>query len=171
MDEKSDIANYYGHDHMTTNEAIAMARQSLRKLGYTPEQTHSSGPPTEWEGPWNLKAGGHVPYCRAEWEWPPRDIAPPGCFNDVEVAINMDRRTLAGVFLLFSRTNTFLPTKLLKIDVAPEVGREYRERTGSSGGMFFRSNAPARLPGAARPPRTGVPGATNVPPQSEGRGQ
>ncbi len=171
-----DIMRYYGHDHMTTNEAITLARDALRKLGYTPAQTHSSGRPTEWEGPFDAKRSwqepfkpGHVPYCRANWEWPPRDTAPPGCFNRVEVEINMDKRRLAGMFLLFSRTNVSLPIKPIKFNLPPDFDSQYPKLVGRGGGMFLRSNAPPRFPGVSPPPGAPAPSMTNAPPPSAGK--
>ncbi len=161
FDDRYDITKFYGQDRITTNQAIAMAREALRRLGYTPEQTRSSGPPTEWEGSWDATNGwfqagfrpGHFPYCRARWVWPPPEPNPGANLNTVEVAINMDRKSVAGIILIFSRTNSFLPTSVLRLPAtAEEIDRKFKAQAGGGARMFFRSNAPPRFPGADTPP-------------------
>jgi len=83
--EFTNITKYLGQDHMTSNEVIAMARDTLSKLGYKPEFTHSYDTPM-LEGPFDTRLG-HVPYCCVTWEWPKteelRDL------NRIRVEINI----------------------------------------------------------------------------------
>src|SRR5262245_23719665 len=47
--EDDPVANwrrYVGKENMTTNQAIEMGRQALRKLGYSVEELHADVPPT-----------------------------------------------------------------------------------------------------------------------------
>ena len=146
------IVKYFGQDHMTTNEVVKMARDTLRKLGYKPELAHSYETP-ELDGPYDLHAegriGGHVPYCNVKWEWPKPENMNVADLNRIEIAINMDTKTLAGFTLILSRTN-HLPTAPIKVDMVPELESDYQKRMKASGKMFINTNAPMRFPG--RPP-------------------
>jgi hypothetical protein len=141
------MTKYFGKDHMTTNEAIAMARETLRKLGYKPEFTHSYETPT-LDGPFDTKFG-HVPYCSVTWEWPKTDELRDQ--NQITVEINMELKTLAGMTVSFSPTNDFhdfpaapeIPT-----NVVQELESDYQKRMKESGKMFIDTNAPLRFPGA-----------------------
>ena len=140
------IRRYFGQDHMTTNEVIAMARDTLIKLGYKPELTHSYEIPT-LEGPVDLhkegRVGGHVPYCRVIWAWPKTENLVD--LNQIKIEINMDLKSLAGLDLSFSRTNN-LASPPLHVDVVPELEADYQKRVKASGKMFINTNAPPRFP-------------------------
>ncbi len=140
------VAQFVGKDNMTTNEAIELARDSLRKLGYTSEMTHDNLTPT-LEGPYDLKTGAHVPYCRVIWDWP--KIHPTiGDYDEFQVDINMNAKTLVGMLLSFSRTNTFAGEPI-KADVVPELESDYRKRMATNnppGKIFINTNAPQRFP-------------------------
>lgn len=140
------IRQYLGHDHMTTNEVISMARDTLVKLGYKPELTHSYEVPT-LEGPYDLhrkEIAGHVPYCRVIWEWPKTDNGVD--LNYIKIEINMQTKTLVGMTILFSRTNNLSFTPV-KADVVPELETDYQKRMKASRGkMFIDTNAPPRFP-------------------------
>jgi hypothetical protein len=128
------VENYAGQTRMTTNEIIAFARETLLKLGYTPEISRAGTAP-ELQGPRDMKQGGHIPYCRVAWRFEhPRD------FSDVHLDINTQDKTLVGLYLGFARTNKIGTP--LKLDVEPESESEYRRRI--QGTMFARSNAPPR---------------------------
>ncbi len=148
------ITKYFGQDHMTTNEAVAMARDALKKLGYKPELTHADYAPT-LEGPFDLHAegrvGGHVPYCCVSWEWPKTEELRDQ--NHIRVEINMDLKTLAGMTVTLSPTNDFrdIPaTPKIPSNVVPELEADYQKRMRESGKMFINTNAPQRFP--QRPP-------------------
>ena len=131
---------------MATNEVVAMARDALIKLGYKPELTHSYETPG-LEGPYDLhrkEVAGHVPYCRVIWEWPKTDNMVD--LNRIKIEINMETKTLVGMDLVFSRTNS-LPTTPLKVDVVPELEADYQKRLKANGKMFINTNAPLRFPG------------------------
>ena len=141
------IRRYLGHDNMTTNEVISMARGILAKLGYEPELTHCDEVPT-LEGPFDLHRkgiAGHVPYCRAIWEWPKTDNLAD--LNQIKVEINMESKALVGLHLTFSRTND-LRSVPVKVDVVPELESDFqRRRLKSTGKMFINTNAPSQFPG------------------------
>jgi hypothetical protein len=117
------VSKYLGHGHMTTNEIISMARETLMRLGYEPGLTHSYEPPGV-EGPYNINMG-YVPYCRIEWEWPKTDEM--GDCNHIQVEINTETKALVGLTLVFSRTNHFSSTPV-KVDAMPELEADYRKR-------------------------------------------
>jgi hypothetical protein len=136
-------AKYFGEDRMTTNEVISMARDTLTKLGFKPELTHSHEAPT-LEGPFDIqRLHRHVPYCRVIWEWPKTEN--PVDLNRIRVEINLQTKALVGLDLLFSRTNN-PPATPIKVDVVPELERDYQKRMKASGKMFFNTNAPPRFP-------------------------
>jgi len=58
----------YGKDNMTTNDAVALAREALTKLGYTPELLGCDAPPEWLHGPNDTKDGHHVPHCQIGWQ-------------------------------------------------------------------------------------------------------
>src|ERR1022692_2699679 len=140
--EFTDITKYLGQDHMTTNEVISMARDTLTKLGYKPELTHSYEMPT-LKGPFNTKKGHHVPYCRVIWEWPKTENLVN--LNQIEIEMNMDKKTLVGMSILLSPTNNYAATPI-KIDLVPELESDYQKRVRGSGKMFINTNAPPRFP-------------------------
>lgn len=149
--EDESIVKCLGADHMTTNEVVEMARDTLRKLGYKPAVAHSDEAP-ELDGPYDLhpegRFGGHVPYCRVKWEWPKLENLNADK-NYLEVVINMDTKTLAGFSAALSRTN-HLSTTPPKVDMVPELEADYQKRMKATGKMFINTNAPVRFPG--RPP-------------------
>lgn len=141
------IAKLSGRDNMTTNEAIEFARNSLRKLGYAPEMTHDNLSPT-LKGPYDLKTGAHIPYCRVIWEWP--KIHPTiGDYDEFQVDINMNSKTVVGMLLSFSKTNSFVGEPITA-GVEPELESEYRKRMGTNATpskMFINTNAAPHYPG------------------------
>jgi len=140
--EFTNITKYLGHDHMTSNEVIAMARDTLSKLGYKPEFTHSYETPM-LEGPFDTKMG-HVPYCCVTWEWPKTEEL--GDLNQLRVEINIDLKTLVGMTVSLSHTNDFKDMPIIKFDIVPELESDYQTRMKESGRMFINTNAPPRFP-------------------------
>ena len=66
--------------------------------------------------------------------------------NHIHIEVNMDKKALVGMTLLFSRTNK-LETTPLKVDVVPELEADYQKRVRPSGKLFINTNAPHRFPG------------------------
>jgi hypothetical protein len=144
------LTKYFGQDHMTTNEAVAMARETLLKLGYKSALTHADQNPA-LEGPYDLRPpgrpGGHVPYCSVTWAWPKTDNLAD--HNQIRVEINMDLRTVVGMSVGLSPTNNFQDfpsTPKIQSGVVPELESDYQKRMKESGKMFLDTNAPARFP-------------------------
>ena len=139
------VKQYFGQDHMTTNEVVSMARDALLKLGYEPELTHSYEEPT-LRGPCDLKrVVAHIPYCEVNWEWPKMDHSIDANLNHIQIVINMESKTLVGMTVIFSRTNRALLGSPLKVAVVPELQSDYVKRV--KGKMFISTNAPPRFPG------------------------
>lgn len=132
------LGEYLGETHMTTNEIVTFARDTLHKLGYPPELTGANATP-KLEGPWNLTQGGHVPQCRVTWE--SGSDEENSDHTKVKVEINTQEKTLVGLNLYFAQTNNVgVP---LKVDVEPELESEFKKRTKLN--MFVRSNAPPQI--------------------------
>ncbi len=129
----------YGKETMTTNQAIELARESVRKLGYSPKSLHMEGPPTVWEPPWNdPRNGRHVPHCHMVWEgW--QEFGAAGRVTDaprVQCEVNLREGRLSG--LQISSAKLIRPAP--GISVEPELETDYRLRI--SGVFPFPSNAP-----------------------------
>jgi hypothetical protein len=186
---EQDIVNlerYVGKDNMTTNEAIELARDSLRKLGYDPKEFHADHLPTSFEGPCDTR-NGHIPFCRIEWSSPEaRSQAEHEKGYRIQFDIDMQRKQVVGMDLA-GRPFWRPPPK---IDVEVELETDYRKRMkkenpnwrpatsqpqasnppdnsakaapmqfkGTGSKMFVRTNAPPRLPSHAGP----LPSATGV---------
>ncbi len=128
---------------MTTNEAIALARDALLKLGYKPEVVGCDGPPRWFTGPYDTKDGHHVPHCQVRWErYPEPKSAEEQANNDfVTVEINLDKKTFTGLSIASRKIWRDAP----KVDVRPELEKDYQKST-KLGSMFIRTNAPAPAP-------------------------
>lgn len=133
----------YGKDNMTTNDAIALARQSLRKLGYTPELLGCDAPPRWFTGPYDTKDGHHVPHCQMRWQrYPEPKNADERANNDsVTIEVNMEKKTITGLGIASRKIWGPHP----KVDVEPELEKDFKKRT-KLGGMYIRTNAPSTLP-------------------------
>jgi hypothetical protein len=128
---------FIGETRMTTNEMVALARETLVKLGWQPSVTRSDETP-KIEGPSNLKTGEHIPYCRVAW----RKTGTSDGYSDVHVDINTQEKTVVGLYLNFARTH-HIGTPI-EVNVEPELESEFRKRTKAN--LFIRTNAPPRLP-------------------------
>ena len=133
----------YGKDNMTTNDAIALARDALLKLGYKPELLGCDGPPRWFTGPYDTKDGHHVPHCQMRWErYPEPKTREEQVDNDlVTVEINIEKKTITGLGIS-SRKIWQTPPKL---DVEPILEKDFKKQK-IGGSMFIRTNAPASLP-------------------------
>jgi hypothetical protein len=153
------LERYVGKDNMTTNEAIQLARDSFRKLGYKPEDFGMDGPPTLCEGPYDNKRLGRIPYCRAEWKSP---AFPEGMESDPQfvqsylstsywVYFDINLQTKQVTAMQLGSRQFWKPNP--KIDVVPELESDYQKRNQVH--LFVRTNAPMRWP---------LNQATNTPP-------
>lgn len=141
QDPAANWPNYaYGKDNMTTNDAIALARESLSKLGYTPELLHVDRPPQFIQGPSDLKDGNHIPHCKMRWESIPDPKTPEESKDNdiVTVEINMEKKTITGLHIVSRKIWRTPP----KVDMEPELEKDYKQRS-KLGSMFIRTNAPA----------------------------
>jgi hypothetical protein len=144
------LLKYFGHDNMTTNEALELARQTFLKLGWNTNLTHSYETP-EIRGPYDLhkpgRVGGHVPYCQFTWEWPKGEDNMVN-LNHVIAEINLETKRVVGLTFTLSRTN-IITTTPIKVNVVPELESDFQKRLReSSGKMFINTNAPQRYPKA-----------------------
>jgi hypothetical protein len=132
----------YGKDNMTTNEAIALARESLTKLGYDPKLLGCDVPPRYFTGPYDLKNGNHVPDCQMRWEryTEPKNYDEQHNNDSVTVEVNMEKKTIIGISIVSQKIWRDPP----KVDVVPELESDFKKH--SFGPMFKRTNAPPRLP-------------------------
>ncbi len=131
------IPQFYGTMNMTTNEVIEFAREALRKLGHDPKKLHADIMPTRFDGPGVVHGTNTIPFCDVEW----RDDEEN---NSIRIGVNAEKKQIVRFYLSLS-TNIYPARPALKLDVVPELERDYRKRT--QGTMFLRSNAPppARL--------------------------
>ena len=137
-DPATDWPHYVGKINMTTNDAIAFARDELVKLGYDPTTLHCDVEPTSFEGGCNLKFGP-FPYCQIEWRKEPTTIEDKTNAAYVTVEINMQDKSLLGLSVISPRAWKPNP----QIDVMPELESDYRKRTQTQ--KYFNTNAPSAL--------------------------
>lgn len=150
---------FTGKDNMTTNQAIEMARQTLKKLGYKLEELYADAPPTTFHPPFDFQ-GHHIPHCQIIWD---TDKKTNSVGADLSVYLhfemNLDKKTFTGMSLIGRKLRRPPP----KVDVEPELESEYRKKHPVQ--MFIRSNAPPRFPGGNSPqtPATNPSALTNMP--------
>ena len=106
----------FGKSNMSTNEAIQLARDAIKKLGYSLETLHANGSPTKIEGPYDLDDGKyHMPECIIKWE---------GKLELFQGFVHLGRKELLGLYLASRVVSGPDP----KIDIVPELERDYRAR-------------------------------------------
>jgi hypothetical protein len=137
-DPAADWPHYIGKENMTTNDALAFARESLMKLGYDPLFLHCDVPPTSFEGPYDLREG-HFPYCQIKWEKPITSEEERTNSAYVEVQVNMKDKSLLGLCTI--SVKLFRPNP--NVDVVPELETDYRKRIQTR--IYFNTNAPTIL--------------------------
>jgi hypothetical protein len=138
--EIDNLGRFVGKDNMTTNEAIELARDSFRKLGYEPKDFHVDGLPTEIRGPYDNKKLGHIPFCEVDWNSP--EAKSQEEFNQgytIRFDIDMQRKQVTGMTLMSKRF--FRPDP--KVDIVPELESDYRKQHQMH--IFVRTNAPPRF--------------------------
>jgi hypothetical protein len=142
QDPAKNWPNYaYGKENMTTNDALALARASLTKLGYDPKELGCDIPPWQVNGPIDLNNGHHVPHYQMRWN---RYSAPTNADeqhnNDyVTVEVDMQKKVVTGIAIVSRKIWRESP----KVDVVPQTEREFKKN--QFGPMFKRTNAPTRL--------------------------
>ena len=85
-------AKYFGPINMTTNEAMALVRQTIRKLGYSEKELHVDQPPRFMSGPgwWGTN---RMARCFMVWQ---ETVDPPTWVNaEVDVA----KKTLKSLYI------------------------------------------------------------------------
>lgn len=139
-EQREDVTKYAGQEHITTNEVVSVARETLTKLGYDSEDSHTYESPL-LEGPTDTPQG-HIPYCRVKWKWSTGVGVSSTLIHYVNVDINMESKAVVGMEMFFCDTN-ILPTSPLKVSIDPELEKDYQKRIHRR--MFFDTNAPQRF--------------------------
>lgn len=119
-------SRFFGKTNMSTNEMIALVRETIRKLGLNAEKLQTDKEP-ELQGPCTLPGGIHLPYCRVAWETGKNTDADQG--NTVHVEINTQKSEVVGFYLQLSEENRGKMAAPLKIDIEPEGLPNYLKRT------------------------------------------
>jgi hypothetical protein len=138
QDPATDWPRYIGKGNMTTNEAIELARTTLRKLGYDPKELHADGPPFSVEGPYDIREG-HFPYCQITWLKEAQTIEEKSEASSLTFQFNASDKTLLGLSIISRKAWKPDP----KIDVVPELESDYKKR--AQGTMVINTNAPQVL--------------------------
>jgi hypothetical protein len=141
-DPGNNINKYVGKDNMTTNDAIALGRDALNKLGYDPKLLACDVSPRYFTGSQDIK-GLHIPYCQMRWERYAKVTTREEQTNNdaVAIEINMDKKTVVGLHLASRKIWRDPP----KIDVEPVLERDFK-KPPQTGPMFKRTNAPPAMP-------------------------
>jgi hypothetical protein len=126
---------------MTTNDAIELARDTLRKLGYPPELLYADKSPTSLHGSFDTKDGHHVPYCEIRWSKNPTLEEDRTNSANLEFQINMETKKVVGMSIVSPKI--WQPNPV--INVKPELESDYRKRFQS------RTNSPVHI-NTGRPP-------------------
>ncbi|HEV2692495.1 MAG TPA: hypothetical protein VG347_06320 [Verrucomicrobiae bacterium] len=140
LQEIDDAPKYFGADNMTTNDAIALARNSLASLGYKPEVFGVNGKPSSMVGPYDTKTHDHIPFCRIAWQSAEGDTSSERAnSHTVQFEIDMQQKQVVGMAL--SGTNFFRPN--LGVGIKPEMESDFRKRSQIK--MGINTNAPKSL--------------------------
>jgi len=140
--EDDPVANwqhYVGKENMTTNEAIALVRQSLRDLGYDPRELHADGPPTSVQFPFDFQ-GKHIPQFQMRWESSETNSAGEDTSVSLHFDMDLDKKAFTQIVLISRKLRRPPP----KVDVEPELESHFQERSKAI--PFVRTDVPARLP-------------------------
>lgn len=130
------VQEYLGDLKMTRGEAVALARETLNKMGYAEKLPQTSKRPTKVEGPFDWR-GQTIPWYRIEWEWKTGD-------REHAVWFNIDGRCRQVVRFFAASTNLW--TKPPDISVIPELESQYRKRVMEGKQIHRRDPPPERLP-------------------------
>ena len=128
------ISEFYGHLKMNRKEALKMARDTIKKLGYS-EKTFLEGLRLEISGP--PHSGTNViPFYRLEW-FDSDPVSPK-----IHFEIDAENKRVVGLF--YSNPKFFRPEP--KIDVPVELEADYQKRIRGNTNLIYRTNAPQKLP-------------------------
>ncbi|HHY84156.1 MAG TPA: hypothetical protein GYA07_01280 [Verrucomicrobia bacterium] len=130
------VQEYLGELNMSRREALALARETLKRMGYAERLPQTSKRPSKMEGPVKWR-GQTIPWYRIEWEWRTGDAEHAVWFN-----IDGQRRQVVRFFA----ASTNLWSKPPEINVKPELESEYRKRVMGGKQMHRRDPPPERLP-------------------------
>jgi hypothetical protein len=132
------LERYVGKDNMTTNEAIELARNSFRKLGYKPEDFHVDVSPTAFQESHDNKQLGHIPYCKVEWN-SPEATSQEEFDQSYKIRFDIDMQSKQVVGMTLTSKRFFKPDP--KVDIVPELESDYRNRMQNN----ILTNAPAHI--------------------------
>ena len=134
------LQRFVGKENMTTNDAITLAREAFRKLGFDPQKFHLDALPENFTGPRDLQGLGHIPFCQIEWDSPDaKTTAERAASYSVQFDVDLGKKQIIGMAL--TGTNFWKPDPTL--GVTPELQSAYSKRI--QGKMFTRTNAPVRF--------------------------
>jgi hypothetical protein len=125
-DPANDWPHYIGKINMTTNDAIELAQDALKKLGYDPKELHADVSNLRIEGPYELRQG-HFPYCQIKWNESMTTDEERTNSAYVKAQINLEAKSLLGLTIIGRKVWKPEP----KIDVVPETEANYRKRVDS----------------------------------------
>lgn len=128
------MQKYSGKDNMTTNDAIELARDSLKKLGYDPKDLHTDVVPFSLQGSFNMHDGHHVPYCEIRWIKESDDDNSYATFQ-----INMQTKQVVGLSVISRKIWKINP----QVDVIPELESDFKKKHAFN--MFTDTNAPSHI--------------------------
>jgi len=128
-DPANDWKSYaFGKDNMTTNDAINLARNSIKKLGLDPKDFHADMPPTLFQGDYYLKDGNHVPFAKILWQSPDaKNLEEQQNGYYLEFFINMNKKTLIGATIVTRKIWGEEP----KIASDPQIQGKWSVRTNA----------------------------------------
>jgi hypothetical protein len=110
-------SGFFGKTLMSTNEIIALARETIRKLGRNAEKLQIDKTP-ELQGPYTLPGEVHLPYCRVECKLnSSKEPSEQDSFSHIE--INTEKCEVVGFYLQLSGENVEKMANPLKIDLEP----------------------------------------------------
>ncbi len=130
------VEEYLGELKMTRREAVVLARQTLKKMGYAEKLPQTSKRQPKVEGPFNWR-GQIIPWYRIEWQWKTGD-------TEHAVWFNIDGESRQVVRFFAASTNLW--AKPPDIGVKVELESEYRKRVLEGQQIHRRDPPPERLP-------------------------
>lgn len=136
LQEPDRIPEFFGTVNLDTNQAIRLARDTLKRMGYAGRLPKTTNSPSTLEGP--RKWRGHIlPYYLIEWRWNTGNSEHAVVFN-----IDADKRSVTRFYV----TSTNLWRDPPPIDVVIELESEYQKRVIGSQQIQRRGPPPGRTP-------------------------
>ncbi len=117
LQDPNRIAEFFGKVNLTTNEAVQLARKTLRQMEYEAKLEKTAMPPSTLEGPREWR-GNTLPYYFIEWRWKTGDRD-----HVVNFGIDADKREVTKFFVVSTNLWSAPP----HIKVIPELESEYRK--------------------------------------------